>query len=143
MRSLSAHHPTADDVEQSFYEAMQTAQLEALMQCWADDEEPVCVHPGGPRLVGLAAIRESFETVLANGPIRLHAHVVSRSVFGGCAVHSVLETVVIRTDDGMVEATLLATNVLVLTAHGWKMAAHHASPGPAQPVVITPSPHLH
>ena len=27
------------------------------MAVWSDDEEVACVHPGGPRMVGNAAIR--------------------------------------------------------------------------------------
>jgi uncharacterized protein len=39
------------------------------MAVWADDDEIVCVHPGGPRVVGAAAIRASFEAIFANGGI--------------------------------------------------------------------------
>ena len=56
-----------DDVEAAFYEALQTGDLEKLMACWADDEEIVCVHPGGPRLLGASQIRSSFEAMFANG----------------------------------------------------------------------------
>ena len=42
-----------DDVEAQFYEALQQADLDKLMAVWADDDEIVCVHPGGPRVIGL------------------------------------------------------------------------------------------
>jgi ketosteroid isomerase-like protein len=61
---------TADDIEAAFYEAMQTGDIELLMACWADEDEIVCVHPGGPRLVGPVAIRAAFEAMFANGSIR-------------------------------------------------------------------------
>ncbi len=54
-----------DDIETTFYEALQTGNIERLMACWADEDEVVCVHPGGQRLVGAAAIRASFETLFA------------------------------------------------------------------------------
>ncbi|HWI81551.1 YybH family protein, partial [Ramlibacter sp.] len=40
----------ADDVEAAFYEALQTGDIEKLMACWADEDEIVCIHPGGPRV---------------------------------------------------------------------------------------------
>ena len=47
---------SSDDVEAQFYEALQQADLDKLMAVWADDDEVACVHPGGPRVSGLAAI---------------------------------------------------------------------------------------
>ena len=33
------------------------------------------------------------------------------------------------TSDGPQSAWVVATNVYVLTAHGWRLVSHHASPG--------------
>jgi ketosteroid isomerase-like protein len=33
------------------------------------------------------------------------------------------------TDDGVQQAWVVATNVYAKTAQGWRMVAHHASPG--------------
>ncbi|NIC39466.1 nuclear transport factor 2 family protein, partial [Aquabacterium sp. A08] len=60
MRRPLPNDTGVDDVELAFYEALQQGDVAALMDCWTDDEEPVCVHPGGPRLLGAPAIRESF-----------------------------------------------------------------------------------
>ena len=43
---------SATDIERAFYDALQKADLDKLMACWADEDEIVCVHPGGVRLVG-------------------------------------------------------------------------------------------
>ena len=40
-----------DEVEQQFYEALQSGDIDALMAVWADDDDIFCVHPGGPRVV--------------------------------------------------------------------------------------------
>jgi ketosteroid isomerase-like protein len=58
---------SAAEVEAAFYDALNRADVDALMALWADDEEIVCVHPGGPRLIGHAAIRASWEAILERG----------------------------------------------------------------------------
>ena len=55
------------DVEAAFYEALERCDIEAMMAVWAEDEEVVCVHPGGARLVGYTLIREAWQRVFANG----------------------------------------------------------------------------
>jgi hypothetical protein len=45
----------ADDVEAAFYDALQNADIEKLMACWADEDEIVCIHPGGLRLARAGA----------------------------------------------------------------------------------------
>jgi uncharacterized protein (TIGR02246 family) len=120
---------TPDEIEQQFYEALQRADIEALMAVWSDDDEIVCVHPGGPRVVGAAAIRTSFEALFANGAIDVRPEKVRRLQALNCAVHSVLERVNVPTDQGSQAAWVMATNVYVKSSRGWALAAHHASPG--------------
>ena len=120
---------SADEVEAAFYEAMQTADIERLMACWSDDDEIVCVHPGGPRVVGAAAIRATFDAIFSNGSIRAWPEQVRRIEALASVVHNVLERVEVLTDNGPAQAFVLATNVYHKTAQGWRMVAHHASPG--------------
>jgi ketosteroid isomerase-like protein len=53
--------------------------------------------------------------------------------------------VAVMTDDGMQHAWVVATNVYAKTAQGWRMVAHHASPGSRvePPEVLTVKPVLH
>src|SRR3954465_5581625 len=39
------------DAALAFYQAFEAKDLDAMMAAWADDEEVICVHPGGTRLV--------------------------------------------------------------------------------------------
>jgi uncharacterized protein (TIGR02246 family) len=118
-----------EDTEAQFYEALQQADLERLMAVWADDDEVVCVHPGGPRVIGYAAIRASFEAIFANGAIPVEPEQVHRLHWLGSAVHHLVQRVHVITEEGAQTACVLATNVYLKTAQGWRMVAHHASPG--------------
>ena len=51
----------ADDVEAAFYRALQKGDIDKLMACWADEDDIVCIHPGGLRVIGAVAIRATFE----------------------------------------------------------------------------------
>ena len=118
-----------EDTEAQFYEALQRGDIEKLMSLWSDDDEITCVHPGGPRLVGMAAIRAAFEAMFANGTINAQPDKVRRVHTLTTAVHSVLEKIELATADGLRSAYVVATNVYVKTPHGWRMVCHHASPG--------------
>lgn len=124
----------ADDVEAAFYDALQNADIDKLMACWADEDEIVCIHPGGPRVVGAMAIRATFEAMFANGSIRAWPERVRRTVSVASAVHNLLERVEVMSPTGPREAWVIATNVYHKTAQGWRMVAHHASPGTASEV---------
>lgn len=122
-----------DDVEAQFYEALREADLDKLMALWADDDEVFCVHPGGPRVVGPQAIRVAFEAVFAaNGRIHAFPERVRRLHALGSAVHNLVERIELKTDSGPRTGYVLATNVYLKTAQGWRLVAHHASPGTAQ-----------
>ncbi len=133
MRRSSPPPSSADDLEQVFYEALQAGDLERLMACWADEDDIVCVHPGGPRLIGHAAIRASFERLLQNGRVQTQPERVHRIAVGTSSVHSVVERVEVSTHDGPRHAHVIATNVYSKTAQGWRLVVHHASPGTAAP----------
>jgi ketosteroid isomerase-like protein len=132
----------ADEVEAAFYQALQNADLEKLMTCWADEDDIVCIHPGGPRVVGAVAIRATFAAMFANGSIRAWPERVRKTVSVASAVHNLIEKVEVLTPEGPRQAWVIATNVYHRTAQGWRLVAHHASPGTPgdiQEVSDTPS----
>jgi uncharacterized protein (TIGR02246 family) len=128
---------SADEVEAEFYEALRRGDLERLMALWADDDEIVCVHPGGTRIVGSAAIRASFEAIFANGGIPVRPEQVHRLAAMGSALHHLVERVEVSGEQGPQSAWVTATNLYLKTARGWRLASHHASPalGHEPPVV--------
>jgi len=120
---------TADDTEAAFYDALQNGDIDKLMACWADEDDIVCVHPGGPRVVGVAAIRSAFDTIFSQGRIRAWPEHVRRVNALASAVHNLVERIEVMTPEGPREAFAIATNVYHKTAQGWRIVAHHASPG--------------
>ena len=130
-----------DDVEAQFYEALRDGDLEKLMALWSDDEEIVCVHPGGPRIIGPRAVRAAFEAIFAAGRIRAHPDRVHRVQLLDAAMHNVVERIEVQTDEGPRVAHVLATNVYHKTTLGWRLVAHHASPGTeGEPPEVTEAP---
>ena len=120
----------ADDIEAAFYDALQRGDIEKLMACWADEDEIFCIHPGGPRVVGATAIRATFEAMFSDGgAVRAWPERVRKIVAVGSVVHNVLERVEVLAPGSPATAWVAATNVYHRTAQGWRLVAHHASPG--------------
>ena len=130
-----------DDVEAQFYEALREADIDKLMALWADDDEVFCVHPGGPRVVGPRAIRATFEAMFSNGRIHAHPERARRLHTLDTAVHNLVERIELQTAEGLRTGYVLATNVYLKTAQGWRMVAHHASPGtPHESIEVVEAP---
>jgi uncharacterized protein (TIGR02246 family) len=130
--------PTAQDAENAFYEALERADLEGMMAVWAEDEDVICVHPTGARLCGQDQVRESWAKIFAGGAgprVRITQQVALSGMM--LAVHSVHENFTLE-GDPRAQVPIIATNVYLRTAAGWRMIVHHASPAPAQPA--DPSP---
>jgi uncharacterized protein (TIGR02246 family) len=132
--------PTPQDAEAAFYEALERADLELMMAVWSEDEDIVCVHPGGARLSGQDQVRESWRKIFAAGA-RARLHVTQQVTIAGSmvAVHSVHENFSLPGERKPLQA-VVATNVYLRTAAGWRMVAHHGSPAPgsAEPPPETP-----
>jgi uncharacterized protein (TIGR02246 family) len=130
--------PTAQDAENAFYEALERGDLEGMMAVWAEDEEIICVHPTGPRLSGPDQVRESWAKIFAGGGgarVQITRQVAVTGMM--IAVHSVHENFTVE-GDARSQVPIVATNVYLRTAAGWRMIVHHASPAPAQSEAAQP-----
>lgn len=137
---------TPQDVEAAFYEALEAADLDAMMAVWAEDEEISCIHPGGPRLVGYALVREAWKRVFEHGrklQVERSTPTVVSTPFA--VIHTVVVQVRLRQarPGETTQAPVAATNVYVRGALGWRMVAHHASPVPPESVGEAPPKVLH
>ena len=124
-------YTTPADVALAFYQAFEARDIDAMMATWADDEEIVCVHPGGTRMVGYDAVRAGWEQLFAGDTrlaFRLDQIVVIETV--GLAMQSALEHITLGSD-GSSRGAAVCTNVFLRTPSGWRLVMHHASPAPA------------
>ncbi|MFZ1180101.1 MAG: nuclear transport factor 2 family protein [Herbaspirillum sp.] len=121
-----------DEVETAYYDALARADLTSLMALWAEEEDIICIHPGAVRLVGRAAIRNSWEEILSHGGLRIQSRQLYTAHTMTMAMHNVIEDIQ-HTEPVPRNVHVIATNIYMKAAHGWCIVARHASiaPGPA------------
>jgi len=78
-------------------------------------------------------VRESWARIFAAGG-RARVHIAQQVAIGAMmlAVHSVHENFTVE-GEAQPRPPIVATNVYLRTAAGWRMIVHHASPAAAQP----------
>jgi len=133
-------YSSPQEAETAFYEALERCDLDAMMAVWSEDEDIVCIQPGGDRFSGYAPVRDAWRRVFENGA-RLRVHLLALTTVQGpfTAVHSVIEQISLPGRKQMA-APVAATNVYVRGALGWRMVVHHASP--VSPASIGDAPQI-
>ncbi|HEY6897159.1 MAG TPA: nuclear transport factor 2 family protein [Rhodocyclaceae bacterium] len=133
---------TPQDVEAAFYEAIERADLEALMQVWAEDEDIICVSPGGQQVSGYAMIRETWRRIFNGGPrLRVTLRPVGSVITPFSAIHSLVEQISFEGDtEGL--TPIITSNAYVRGPLGWRMVLHHASEAPEE-MIDTDTRFLH
>lgn len=121
---------TPQEAEQAFYQALRQADLSLMMRVWADDEEVVCIHPGGMRTVGHDALKSAWHQIFTNGPVAVQPirPMVMTTVMS--SVHVLIEQITVSTAQGEKSAHCYTTNIFHKGRTGWKMVLHHASHAP-------------
>jgi len=113
----------------AFYRAFAERDVDAMARLWAERAPVACVHPGWDALDGREEVLRSWRDILSSPGApeirctRAAAHVLGESAYVVC--HEVLPS-----------ARLVATNVFVREAGGWRMVHHQATPiapGQARP----------
>ncbi len=130
MPLMRKQYDTPESIEQAFYEALEHADLDALMSLWSEDEEIVYVPPAGARVIGHAAIRAAWRETFGNGPVHVRPtepHLVQSALV---SLHSVIEQVMVHNGNKTTLVNLVATNVYFKGPRGWRLILHHASPTP-------------
>ena len=119
-------YATPEDTELAFYESLVQGDADLMMRVWAEDEETLCVHPTGVRLLGLAPIRESWHGIFSNNKIRVEAEQITHWQGSILAIHHLTEILYVG-DDPSPHGPLHVTHVYSRGAHGWRLVSRHAS----------------
>jgi ketosteroid isomerase-like protein len=56
---------SAEAAEAAFYQAFEQGDAGAMMHVWSPEEDIECVHPLGKRLMGVAAVADSWHSILS------------------------------------------------------------------------------
>ena len=126
-------HADVEAANARFYQAFETADLDAMRELWLDDAEALCVHPGALPVRGTGPIYRSWALIMANTAyIQFILTDVEVSVLDDVASVTCTENVLTGDDRSGPEVfgggKAVATNVFVRTALGWRLWIHHASP---------------
>lgn len=130
---------TPQDVERAFYEALEKGNLEAMRRVWSDEEQVVCVHPGGAPLIGQRAVHEAWQQIFAHsGKFNLQVVQQTAIVTPSAVITHVLEHFSQIGEESLV-APVVATNIYTRGVLGWRMVGHHASPAPPDSLAEVPT----
>ena len=118
------------EANQRFYDAFGALDLAAMDAVCLDSEQALCVHPGWQPLVGWETIRESWRRIFHNTTL-MHFNIryVNVVVAGDCGWVTCVENITSVLQGRADNFGVLATNIFVRTPQGWRLTAHHASPG--------------
>ena len=120
---------------QRFYDAFNTLDIARMDEVWENSDRALCVHPGWTPIVGWQPIRESWERIFDNANLMQfsvrYLNVVVQGDFG-CV--TCVEGVTSVVQGRAANFSTFATNIFARQFSGsgevgWKMIAHHVSPG--------------
>jgi ketosteroid isomerase-like protein len=115
----------------AFYHALEARDIDLMDRLWLHEGWVRCVHPGWDAVSGWAAVRASFKEIFAAPRwFRVTATSIDVLVFGDIGVIACVENITTHNDGDLGMTAAQATNIFRLTAGGWRMMHHHASPAP-------------
>jgi len=123
---------------ESFYRAFESLQTKRMEDVWLHSVRVQCTHPGWRRLLGYAAVMESWERIFENTfKMVFDLTALEISVAGNVAWVVCTENITSHTYDGVSRSQVEATNVFERHEGCWRLVHHHGSPvaslGPDEP----------
>jgi len=119
------------EVNNRFYKALGTRDLELMGTVFVHDERAGCMHPGWVMLEGWEAIRQSWENVFdPEDQLDIKLHNITVDIQGDAAwVTCIQELAYIKRDPAMMNVSV-STNIFEKNESEWLMVIHQASPIP-------------
>ncbi|MGW3347625.1 nuclear transport factor 2 family protein [Nonomuraea rubra] len=132
---MSVDTAAIETVNQEFYAAIESADLDKMTEIWAEDtadDQVSCVHPGWPLLTGRQEVLRSWALIMANTTyIQFVLTDVNTTVLGDVAVLTCVENILTAGEEGeasFAAGKVVASNVYIRTSQGWRLWMHHGSP---------------
>jgi len=127
----------------AFYRAFESLDVAKMQEIWLHSARVQCTHPGWLRLVGYAAVMNSWERIFEDTfEMSFGLTGVEISVVGDLAWVVCTENITSRTYDGISRSQVEATNLFEHHGGQWRLVHHHGSPVVSGPGSEDPSPHL-
>ena len=102
-----------------FYRAFTMHDVAAMERVWAEETPVLCLHPGWELLRGRAAVLESWRQILSNPEApRIVCYDERVFLYG--------DTALVICEEELGGGTLIASNLFVREAEGWRIAHHQA-----------------
>jgi len=123
----------------SFYDAVESGDVDLMASLWVDDPDTSCVHPGAVPLRGTSQVLRSWTVLMANvGYIQFFLTDIDVRTFPLGDDDPTMAVIVctenILSGEGMTSPDAFAggkavcTSILVRAGGGWKFWSRHASP---------------
>jgi hypothetical protein len=126
----------------AFYRAFESLKRAEMEPVWLKSARVHCTHPGWRRLVGYAAVMDSWQRIFENTfEMSFDLTGVEIVVVGDLAWVVCTENITSRTYDGISRSQVEATNVFERHDGRWRLVHHHGSPV-VEPRSEEPSPRL-
>ncbi|HEX3035214.1 MAG TPA: nuclear transport factor 2 family protein [Thermodesulfobacteriota bacterium] len=125
-------------VNQKFYDALGTRDLELMDAVWVKDARAGCVHPGWIMLRGWESIKQSWENVFdPEDQVDIKLSDVTVEIKGDVAWVTCIQQLVYLKRDPMMISIAQSTNIFERHGSRWLMVIHHASPVPIANYEVT------
>ncbi len=127
---------TPQDVEDAYYDALETGDAQAMASIWDASEDAVCLLPMTPLVTG-ARIQRLWQAIFEQGgtfdiQVRHLIWIEGEEV----AIHLVEEHSGQDQHEGQALAPIYATNVFRRGPDGWRLLLHQNSPTPPPPPAV-------
>jgi len=118
-------------VNERFYRALGTRDLQLMDSVWVRESRAGCVHPGWIMLKGWDALRQSWESVFdPRDQVDVDLSNVAVEVRGDVAWVTCIQKLIYKSRIPVGINISQSTNIFEKHDSGWLMVLHHASPIP-------------
>ena len=119
------------EVNERFYKALGTRNLQLMDTVWVRESRAGCVHPGWIMLKGWDALRQSWENVFdPRDKLDVELANVTVEVRGNVAWVTCIQKLIYTSRIPVSVNISQSTNIFERRDSGWLMVLHHASPIP-------------